>query len=196
MWEPIRMQCLGHASWQGLQGIFCTHSITGWIFLLRVTPGNRVISSSATKPFSNRFMEVSMPSSVFSISFPRLPGANMPCRSSSNACWFFWYSVSSSSLPMYPKEQAAAIPAILPSIIAELASSMPETSPAAKIPAILQPAIFNSCDIGESPTAKQMVSTSKCCSVPGINWKWLSTSAMVTPVTWSVPSAFWMVWDK
>ena len=48
----------------------------------------------------------------------------------------------------------------------------------------------------ESPTAKQIVSTSKCFSVPGITCQFASTCPMVTPVTQSVPSAATMVCDR
>ena len=102
-----------------------------------------------------------------------------------------------------------------PSIIAEEASSIPATSPAAKIPgmdvapvssqagmypprvsAISTPSILSSCVIGERPTATQMVSTSKCFSVPGMNWYFASICAIVTPLTQSVPSASLIVWER
>ena len=48
-------------------------------------------------------------------------------------------------------------------------ASLPDCPPSCSLP------FSHSCDIGESPTAKQIVSTSKCFSVPGINWKCEST---------------------
>ena len=160
---------------------------------------------------------MSIPSSVFSISLPLFFGANIPCLKPSSAASRLFKFSSNSVLSMYPRYSAAAIPAIRPSIIAELASSIPETSPATNTPgievlpfsshigtcpprfglsSILQPDILRSCDIGESPTARHIVSTSKCFSVPGMNLKDESTSAIVTPVTWSSPSAFTIVCDR
>ena len=110
-----------------------------------------------------------------------------------------------------------AAPEMRPSIIAEEASSMPETSPEAKMPVTLvaplssqtgtspprlgsstmsQPAMSSSWLMGDRPTATQMVSTSKCFSVPGTICQLLSTSPIVTPVTWSVPSAETIVCER
>ena len=78
MFDPMEIQPFGHASWQGLHGMFCVHSITGCTPTLCVTPGKRSISSSATNPCFNKFVEIGIPSSVFSMAFPLFFGANMP----------------------------------------------------------------------------------------------------------------------
>ena len=50
--------------------------------------------------------------------------------------------------------------------------------------------------MGDRPTATQMVSTSKRFSVSGTIRQLLSTSPIVTPVTWSVPSAETIVCER
>ena len=158
-----------------------------------------------------------MPSSVFSMSFPRFFGANIPWRRLSSAFSLASERFFFSSLSRNPRCSAAAYPAILPSIMAELASSIPDTSPATKIPGmdvspysshfgttppffgssiISQPALLRSWDIGDRPTARHTISTSKCFSVPGFTFQSGPTSPIVTPVTSFSPSASTMVWDR
>ena len=50
--------------------------------------------------------------------------------------------------------------------------------------------------MGDRPTATQTVSTSKWRSVPGTTCQEPSTRAIVTPVTWSSPSASTTVWER
>ena len=156
-----------------------------------------------------------MPSSVFSISLPLFFGANIPSRRLPSASSSSDARASISDFSINPRSCDMTDPAILPSIMAELASSIPDTSPAANIPGtevlphsshsgtyppgvsfIFTPACFKSCDIGESPTATHIVSTSNVFSVPSMKLKWLSTCAIVTPVTLSVPLASTIVCDK
>src|SRR5450830_119300 len=138
---------------------------------------------------------------------------NGPARRSSRLCLVSFCSSTGTST--CPRSYAAWSPAILPSIMAVEASSMPEASPAAKMSGLLvriaqlrlatQPpnspvyarssfACSSSSVEGLSPADKQIVSQSTRCSVPGIGCHFSSTSAIIAASTWSVPTASSTVW--